>query len=388
MYFLIFTVIVFLATAFPVLPVSIPLWGPLLVLFVAYWIARSVIRRAQIRPLETEVGQLVALYETSYGALKPARFGDKAQRLIANLGEFVGEGCFQASSQLSDFPGMILGMILGKTVSVASKKLGANHQKTPEQEDIEDQITKLLTGIRNISSQARSSVVGAGLVCVVLVCMAAGEVLPVRRLNAAQSPIDIEEAHEREACTRGESSACLAIGRRLAVSDLSTAQNFFHAACDHGNTDGCFALGQSHQQGRGTSVSEMLALSAYQRGCKKAHGLSCEHLGALYRSSKAVNKDRDGSIQALELAGAADSPAGCTELARMLLDGTTNRAARKRGGELLRRACKGAYTQACVELASYARQHRKATSTAGLVAGHDDSPDNAVQQQAIADEAK
>lgn len=380
MYFLAFAAVILFTAAFPFLPASVPLWVQLLVPFVLFWIIGAIVRRTHTRRLENEATPLIQRYEATYGSLDAPRRSGQAQQIVARFGEGFGEGYAEAAGDL-------WGVLIGVGISTVSKLFGEYQNKSPEQRQLEAQITSLLSQIRSRTGQYRRSVVGAGLACLVVYGLTEGGTFPVQRLTAASQPVFSETEREQRVCDRGDGNACLALGRRQASQAPSEAVRLFQTACDHGNSEGCLELGQSHAQGLGTSEDLEAALAAYQRGCEKANGAACERIGALHRDGKAASTSRTASIAALDHACAVNTLVGCTELARLLLDGQGPRAERKRGIELLRRACKEAQAPACAELAHYTKKPRRAAPANTLLAKrHDGLPEvSAGTQQQVVD---
>lgn len=168
----------------------------------------------------------------------------------------------------------------------------------------------------------------------------------------AQSP-------EHQACEQGDAEACWVIGDRHYEAgqehddpeEIALALTYLEKACDLGKGLACNSAGYVHDAGLGgVREDHVLAQKFYRKACDAGNETGCEN-SALMRAYGAIYPP-DEEPDKLDLSKCErGNPRSCYAAAVALLGREPLDEFAEKAATYLEKACRGGHGQACVELA-------------------------------------
>jgi TPR repeat protein len=186
----------------------------------------------------------------------------------------------------------------------------------------------------------------------VLLVLVAGCKSKLEKCNAVCE--DIDKKHQSE-CGPADSS-CKAAQADMLRSCRSICQMAMgekpdaskdEKACNKGDAHACEELAEMYALGRGASKDDAKALTLFEKACGLGSGVSCEFRGKMTREGRGTTRDPVAALVWLEKGCTLGAAGACTSLG---LDAMTS-GNKKRGAELLEKACDGRDKLGCMGLA-------------------------------------
>jgi TPR repeat protein len=148
-----------------------------------------------------------------------------------------------------------------------------------------------------------------------------------RRLGAGERLVLLERS-----CALHDASGCAdlaflyATGSGGVARDDARATTLYVAACDGGDSSGCYNVGLMYEKGRGVDADLATAAAAYEEGCHGESRKACTNLGFLYDHGHGVAASDARAAAFYEQGCRADAcgpsdATGCLDLGRMHRDG-------------------------------------------------------------------
>jgi TPR repeat protein len=158
---------------------------------------------------------------------------------------------------------------------------------------------------------------------------------------------------DQKACDQGDAHACeelaemYALGRGGATKDDAKAVVLFEKSCNLGNAVSCEFRGKMAREGRGISANQAEAFRWLEKGCAGGAAGACTSLGL-----DAFKTDKRRGVELLQKACDGHDKLGCMGLAGLYLHGNGVRRDKARAKDLLKKSCDYGAKPACDKLAS------------------------------------
>lgn len=125
------------------------------------------------------------------------------------------------------------------------------------------------------------------------------------------------------------------------------AANLFAEACNKGNTDGCFNLGQMYDQGEGVVENDVKAVELYTKACNTRDFQGCYNLGMMYAYGHGVHKDKYKAVDLFDQACKGGEGVGCFNLAFAYTKGIAVKENKVTAMKLYSKACELGVDEGC-----------------------------------------
>ena len=186
--------------------------------------------------------------------------------------------------------------------------------------------------------------------------------LLVSALAITATDVGAQTAQELQTrCDRRDAVACQELGfyyqygLMFLSQDHRKAFELYTKACNGGNVEGCFSVGQYLSEGIGVRQDKIRAAAFYTKACDGGSALGCFNLGVMYDNGEGFRQDKFKAVEFYTKACDGGGAEGCFNLAIMYERGEGVRQSTSRAKEFFGKACDLRYEGGCKE---YARRNR------------------------------
>ena len=145
------------------------------------------------------------------------------------------------------------------------------------------------------------------------------------------------------ACDLGSRGGCESL-QQLAIAEGPSA---FQSACNAGDQDSCFILGELYANGFGTPRDQTAALDVFRRLCAAGWARGCGRLGESYLAGEGTAADPARAVENFDKACAAGHAASCLTAAGVYRRGAGVPENDELGSQRLSQACRLGLRNAC-----------------------------------------
>ncbi|HEX2881785.1 MAG TPA: tetratricopeptide repeat protein, partial [Polyangiaceae bacterium] len=125
------------------------------------------------------------------------------------------------------------------------------------------------------------------------------------------------------------------------------ASTLFERACQLGEPNGCFNLGNLYYAGRGVSENKQRAFSLFEQACNAGKAAGCINAGTMYDDGEGVTAEPPKAFALFKKACEGNEAVGCSNLAFMLGEGRGATADQAAAAQTYERACTLGSAKAC-----------------------------------------
>ena len=192
------------------------------------------------------------------------------------------------------------------------------------------------------------------------ICFAVWFLLPAFKFKEGKALYDFKSFEEarpplRQACDGGNMEGCYYLGELYengqgGAQDFALARTVFQKACDGGNMESCDNLGKLYENGQGGAQDYALARWVYQKACDGGNVEICDNLGKLYENGQGGAQDYALARTVFQKACDGGNMESCDNLGKLYENGQGGAQDYALAYTVYVKACDGGNMESCDNL--------------------------------------